>query len=195
MTEPTTTPRRRMASTRAVLAATVELLEEVGYRSTTVEAIARRAGVGKQTIYRWWNGSKADLVLDAFIGIGPQRVPAPDTGNVGDDLRAILHPVFALNAIRGRGTALANRTLMAEAQLDPEFAATYARLHASWWGALRDAVERGVHRGELRDSTDPQVIVDLLLGAAWYRLLLGHAPLDNDAADQLVDTVLNGARR
>ncbi len=60
-------PRRRSdASHAAILAATVELLEEGGYRALTIEGVARRAGVGKQTIYRWWDGSKAALVLEAF---------------------------------------------------------------------------------------------------------------------------------
>lgn len=184
--------RRRPDSHAAILRATVELLEEQGYRSLTIEGVAKRAGVGKQTIYRWWDGSKGALVLEAFTSVGDERVPPSDTGVVRADLLAIMRPVFALNAEPRRGTALANRTLMAEAQLDPDFHAAYVDLHRSWWGPLRDVLERGIARGELRRGTDVQLVIDLLLGASWYRLLLEHAPLDRRSADAVVDAVLAG---
>jgi len=174
------------------LRATVEVLEEVGYRNLTIEGVAARAGVGKQTIYRWWNGSKGALVLEAFISIGDERVPPPDTGTVRADLLAVMRPVFALHASPREGTSLANRTLMAEAQFDPALHADYVELHRSWWGPLRDILQRGITRGELRADIDVQLVIDLLLGAAWYRLLLEHAPLNRSSADRLVDTVLNG---
>lgn len=188
-------PRRRSAeSHRAILTATVELLEEVGYRRLTVEGVARRAGVGKQTIYRWWGGSKAELVLEAFSAVGDERVTPPDTGSVRSDLLAVLHPVFDLQRDLRTGTALANKTLMAEAQLDATFHARYVALHRHWWGPLRDAVRRGVVRGELRPDTDADLVVDALLGFAWYRLLLEHAPLDDEAAEAVVDLALDGLR-
>jgi AcrR family transcriptional regulator len=186
--------RRNSESHAAILAATVELLEEVGYRNLTIEGVARRAGVGKQTIYRWWAGSKAALVLEAFIGVSDERVPPPDTGSIQDDLLAILQPVFGLNKQFRTGTALANKTMMAEAQLNEGFHAIYVGLHRSWWAPMRTAVKRAIARGELVSSTDPGIVVDLLLGAAWYRLLLEHAPLNHKTAGVLVDTVLNGLR-
>ncbi len=184
--------RRNEQSHRAILDATVVLLEEVGYRKLTIEGVARRAGVGKQTIYRWWNGSKSTLVLEAFTHASDERVEPPDTGNVRDDLLAIVEPVFALHPDLRTGTALANKTLMAEAQLDVDFHPHYADLHRHWWGPLRAAVERGVARGELRSDTDAGLVVDALLGAAWYRLLLEHAPLDKRTAVTLVDMILTG---
>lgn len=186
---------RSAASHAAILAATVELLEEGGYRALTVEGVARRAGVGKQTIYRWWQGSKADLVLEAFASVGDDRVDPPDTGSVREDLVGILRPVFDLQSGLRTGTALANKALMAEAQVDPVFHERYVELHRHWWGPLLAAVQRGIDRGELRSDTDPHQVVDLLLGFAWYRLLLGHAPLDEDAAVSVVDTVLGGVRQ
>lgn len=178
-----------------MLEATVALLEEVGYRHLTIEGVAKRAGVGKQTIYRWWNGSKPALVLEAFTSASDERVQPPDTGDVRRDLLAILEPVFHLQADLRTGTALANKTLMAEAQLDPTFHPRYVDLHRYWWGPMRSAVERGVERGELRAGTDAQLVVDTLLGAAWYRLLLEHAPLDRTAAAALVDMILDGLRQ
>lgn len=186
--------RRSAASHRAILAATVALLEEGGYQALTIEGVARRAGVGKQTIYRWWDGSKAALVLEAFQDVGEERVDPPDTGDVRTDLVTILRAVFALHADRDAGTALANRTLMAEAQHDPDFHDRYRRLHEHWMEPMREAVRRGIDRGELRTDVDPVLVVDLLQGASWYRLLLGHAPLDDRAATAMADTVLGGCR-
>lgn len=192
MTKDPNPERRSERSRRAILDATVELLEGVGYRNLTIEGVAKRAGVGKQTIYRWWRGSKPALVLDAFTRVGEDRVEPPDSGSVRQDLLGIMAPVFALQADLRSGTALANKTLMAEAQLDPEFHPHYVELHRHWWGPLRLAVERGIQRNELAPGTDPDLVVDTLLGAAWYRLLLEHAPLDDQTANALVDIVLSG---
>lgn len=186
--------RRNPRSHQAILAGTVELLEEVGYRNLTIEGVAKRAGVGKQTIYRWWRGSKPALVLEAFTRASDERVEPPDTGDVRRDLLAIIESVFELQADMRSGTALANKTLMAEAQLDRDFHPSYVDLHRHWWGPLRTAVERGVARGELRDGTDPDLVVDALLGTAWYRLLLEHASLDAATAVSLVDMLLDGLR-
>lgn len=178
---------------QAILAATVALLEQVGYGRLTIEAIAARAGVGKQTIYRWWP-NKATLVMEAFIGAGEERVPEPDTGTLTGDLSAILIPVFAQNAAYDRGVAMANKGMMAEAQLDPAFREQYLALHRSWWGPLRNVLRRGQRRGELRDDIDPGALIDVMLGASWYRTLLEHAPLDEAFARLLIRTIVDGNR-
>jgi AcrR family transcriptional regulator len=187
-------PRRRDARVhRAILDATVALLERDGYKRLTIEAIARHAGVGKQTIYRWWP-NKASLVMEAYIAAGEERVPEPDTGSVTGDLEAILVPVFAQNAAYDRGTARANKGMMAEAQLDPAFRATYLALHRAWWGPLRNVLERAKGRGELRADADSDALIDMMLGASWYRVLLEHAPLDAAFARLIVRTVVEGNR-
>lgn len=184
--------RRDPQSHAAILQATVEILEEGGYRNLTIEGVARRAGVGKQTIYRWWQGSKPALVLEAFTQASDEGVDPPDTGSVRADLLAILEPVFQMQVDPHAGTGLANRTLMAEAQLNPDFHARYVELHRHWWGPMLVAVTRGVERGELVADTQPGMVVDLLLGFGWYRLLLEHAPLNSTVAVSVVDAVLNG---
>ena len=194
MPEGQSPPRRRSAKThRAILEATVGLLERDGYHALTIEGIAAEAGVGKQTIYRWWP-NKASLVMEAFITAGEERVPEPDTGSVQSDLEAILIPVFRQNRdVRG-GVAMANKGMMAEAQLDRRFFEEYARLHASWRGPLINVLERGRQRGELRDDADSEALVDIMLGASWYRVLLEHAPLDDEFAHEIIRSILEGNR-
>lgn len=185
--------RRDPVVHQAILDATVELLESGGYQALSVEGIARRAKVGKQTIYRWWGGSLPALVMEAFLEVGDRRVPLLDTGSVRGDLLAILVPVFALSADRDRGTALANRTLMAQAQLDPDFGQRWMAVHQAWHGPMLAALERGRRRGELRPDVQPQAVVDAILGFAWYRLLLGHGSLEAGDAEVVVDLVLLGS--
>lgn len=103
---PVTTPhrptpsatRRNEASRRAILAAAFDLLQEVGYAKLSIEGIAARAGVGKQTIYRWWP-SKGAVIFDAFLMLsegGEGEPPTlPDSGDLEADLTAVLHATVA----------------------------------------------------------------------------------------------------
>lgn len=192
--ESTPRPRRRNPAThQAILDATVRLLERDGYGPLTIEGIAAEAGVGKQTIYRWWR-VKAELVVEAYIAESQTLVPAPDTGNVTDDLVAILVSVFALIADYRSGVSLANKGLMAEAQLDPAFRETYLSLHRAWWEPHVTVLERAQARGEIRTDIAPQDLVDIMLGATWYRVLLEHAPLDEAFARLIVRSVVESNR-
>ncbi|MGY2896830.1 TetR/AcrR family transcriptional regulator [Deinococcus sp. UYEF24] len=191
--------RRDAQAHQEILNATTVLLEELGYKKLSIEAIAARAGVGKQTIYRWWKG-KADLVIEAFTratagraaDVGPDT--GPDTGNLERDLRLLLESVFRQNEVYDRGAALATKSMMAEAQLDREFLGTFRALVQSWHVLFVEALERGKARGELSPNADSAALVDLMMGATWYRVLLEHAPLDNAYAGTIIRTVLDGNR-
>ena len=91
-------PRTRSdTSRRAILAAAFELVGEVGYAKLRIEGIAARAGVGKQTIYRWWP-SKGAVLFDAFLALAEdaEGVPAlPDTGDLAADLKLVLRATVA----------------------------------------------------------------------------------------------------
>ncbi len=173
----------------AVLAAAAELVEEQGYGTLTMEGIAARAGVAKSTIYRWWK-TRAALVLDAYGPALARRMPEPDTGDTAADLvafvrelyRVVEHP-FRVNALRG---------LMAEAQLDPAFAEPFRDWVQSRRAVVTDLLGRGVERGELAADLDLDHAVDLVFGPFWYRLLVGHAPVDPAQADAHVRRVLAG---
>src|SRR3954447_24346937 len=87
-----TKPRGRQRSTESeqdILTATLQLLREKPLREITIEAIARKAGVGKMTIYKWWP-NKAYVALDAFRKTINKMIVAPDTGDTERDLAELL---------------------------------------------------------------------------------------------------------
>ncbi|MER7753905.1 TetR/AcrR family transcriptional regulator [Kitasatospora sp. NPDC097643] len=173
----------------AVLAATIELVEELGYQAVTIERVAARADVAKSTIYRWWK-SKATLVMDAYRTAVEQRMPEPDTGSLTGDLTAFATALYGVTAHPVRVRTL--RGLMAEAQLDPAFAAPFQEWVNSRRAVVLAMLTRGVHRGELPAATDLDATTDQLFGLFWYRLLVGHQPLDPAQAPAHVRQLLHG---
>lgn len=175
--------RRSDQAHQAILQATREVLEEVGYRNMTIEAIATRAGVGKKTIYRWWP-SKAAVALEALVTSHDAYVPFPDTGSLEGDLLAYFEQAFPI--LRGKsGTVLSG--LAAEAQLDPTFAHEFQQTFLVPRKAeLIELLRRDQQRGELSPDTNLDVLADLIYGAKWYRLLLYPAPLDDTFAREIV---------
>ena len=183
--------RRSESSHRAIVAATQELLVEVGYRELTIEGVAARAGVGKQTIYRWWP-SRAALALEAYL-VGSDAVlqPSPDSGEVRQEVRELLGWLVALLAEPIGGRVLAG--LIADLQHDPELAERFHRdVVPARRRAMLEALERGRERGELRPEADLELAVDELHGAVFYRLLLSGEQLDAAFTAQLADQVLDG---
>lgn len=181
--------RPRCAESHArILAATTALLERTSFGELTVEAIASRARVGKQTIYRWWGG-KPSLVMEASLAAMQRRVLPVDTGDVALDL-----VTFLKRSGRNLRQTSAGRTLavlIGEAQRDPAFAEAFrARFMATRREALRALLERAVDRGALRGDVDLELVIDLLFGTFWYRLLSGRAALDNRFVEQLAALVL-----
>lgn len=182
--------RRSERSHRAIIEATQELLVRHGYQGLTIEGVAARAGVGKQTIYRWWP-SRAALVLEAYLA-GSDAVPPPPQGaTVDDDIRALLDWLVAVLAQPIGGRVVAG--LVADLKHDPDLAERFhldvvpARRHA-----MREALERGCARGEIRADADLDLAIDALHGAVFYRLLLSGKPLDATFTAKLADQVLDG---
>lgn len=169
--------RRNDAARRAILDATAALLRDEGYGALSVGAIAKAAGVGRQTIYRWWP-SKADVVLETMTDrIAGLIEEEPPPGPLEDRLRAFIRTTYA--TAREPQTAAILRALAAEAQRDTDFA---ERL-AAFLGR-----RRAVLAAIVADDVPPArraLVVDLVFGLLWYRTLVGHAPLDDATADEL----------
>jgi AcrR family transcriptional regulator len=169
----------------AILDAAIKELEEHGYAAMTIEGIAARAGAGKQTIYRWWS-SKADVVLDAMLDLAAARIKIPNKGNLEADLRSFLTDTF-----RQRGQRPVLVGLMAHAQLNPAFAEAFReRFLFGRRAALRTVLSAARDRGEIGTDTDLELLIDVIFGVLWYRLLVDHAPLDGKAARDLTDLIV-----
>lgn len=181
-------PRSDQARQAILSAALAELLER-GYGALTVDGIAARAGVGKQTIYRWW-ASKADVVLEAAGAEAAGRIKVPDTGALETDLRAFLTMTFRL---RDQQPVVVG--MMAQSLLDPEFAVKFREQFIfGRRAALRALFERAHDRGELPSGVRVELMLDVVFGVLWYRMLVGHAPLTQHTARQLTDTVMRVVR-
>lgn len=171
----------------AVLDAAVGLVEEDGYGRLTMEAIARRAGVSKQTLYRWWP-TKAEIVLEGLNRAAAAVATAPDSGSLDEDVRVLLRRTVAA-ATRRNAKVLG--ALMAAAQLDPVFAESFRR---DFLGrrreVLREVLQRGRDRGEIAATVDLDFLAELAFGALWYRILARDGGLDRRFAGQLADAVL-----
>jgi AcrR family transcriptional regulator len=182
--------RRSERSHRAILDATQELLVERGYRELTIEGVAGRARVGKQTIYRWWP-SRAALVLDAYLAGSDAIPPPPARTSAREDVGALLDWLVAVLAQPIGGRVLAG--LVADLPHDRELAERFHEdVVPARRGAMLAALERGRARGEIRADADLELAVDALHGAVFYRLLLSGDPLDAEFRRRLAEQVLRG---
>ncbi len=183
---------RSQQSRAAVLRATSELMREVGLRAMTTEDIAARSGASKATIYKWWPNKYA-VAVEAFLSEMAVESADPDTGSAREDFRLALRGLIHFyTGESGRAYA----QLVGEAQFDPKIG---AELRDHLVGSRRELVraiwDRGVARGELRADVDPEVAIDLIFGPAMYRLVAGHAPLDDGAAEAVIDAAIRGLAR
>ena len=183
--------RRSQRSHKAIIRATQELLVERGYRKLTIEAVAARAGVGKQTIYRWWP-SRAALVLEAYLTSSDAvSLPPPDSGSTREDVRALIGWLTAVLAEPTGGRVVAG--LVGDLQHDHDLAEGFRRdVVPARRQAMLAALERAREGGEIRADADLELAVDTLHGAVFYRLLLSGEPLDAEFAERLADQVLDG---
>ena len=182
---------RRPAARPAKIEATHELLAERGFQAATMDAIAARAGVGKNTIYRRW-ASKEELVADAIHDLATELDVLE-----GDDLYAIL-----LHQIREVTNLFADPLvgrifpgLLGELHRNPEFAAAWGeRVVRPRRQAIDKLLRQAIAQGELRQGTDPDLIADLLVSPPFVRVLFpfGLADAPKLYAEQLLETIWRG---
>ena len=193
--------RRSERSRRAIYAAALALVSETGYPKTTIEGIAARAGVGKQTIYRWWP-SKADVLLEAFLDLGEQAAERsagpgqeaygiPDTGDLAADLKQVLRATVdeLLNpAFEAPARALTAEGFVNE-ELGREFVAKLLEPQLQLYvRRLRSAQDTGA----VRPDVDPRIALELFVSPLAQRWLQHTGPITYDYTDTLVDYALYG---
>jgi AcrR family transcriptional regulator len=177
-------PRSERAR-KAILAAALALAAEEGPAGLHMEAIARRAGVSKETLYRWWH-SKTDVVLDALAERGQQTIPLPDTGTLHGDLRAFLRAtVDSANP----ATVRLLYSLAAAASADEDMACRIRdRFLVTRRTDLGQILRRAVARGEI-NADYAALAIDLIYGSLWYRLIFRVGPLDYTWADEVAAAI------
>ena len=184
-------PSAAAESHAAILDAVYELLQEGSVRDLTMEAVAKRAKVGRPTLYKWWP-SKPALVFAMFherLGVHPEKAL---TGTAEEVIRGKVRGLIReLNGLFGKVMA----DLIAEGQSEPAILHDLYEQHVSVRRATTTAdVERGKAAGEFAANTDPDLLIDAIFSPIFLRLLLRHAPLTQRYGDELVDQVLAGVR-
>jgi AcrR family transcriptional regulator len=180
---------RRPGVEEAVLETTLQLLAARGYGDVSVEALAERAGVSRTSIYRRWP-SKAAVVAAAVSSLYLDQVDVPDTGSLSEDLVALLSESYRLMA-DGSGRVL--ERLVRESGQSPELVEVVRSILYARRRLYATLLNRAIARGELAPEVDQELLLDLLLGPLWFRLLLSGAPITPQAARSVVELVLGGA--
>lgn len=177
---------RSETSRLAVIAATMSLLDGHSVRDLTVDAIAREAGVSKATIYRWWP-TKTRLVIDAFMETMAPRTPMPKPGAGLPDLAS--HVASVVREYQGKfGRIVAE--IIAEGQFDPDTFNYFRETLISKRRIFAQTIVNNAKvRGEIRSDIDTDVLIDMLYGPIYYRLLVGNAPLTAAFANELAQMV------
>jgi AcrR family transcriptional regulator len=178
-------PRDRALDDR-ILEQVIALLGSHGYAGLTLDELAARSGVAKTTILRRWP-SKAAVAAAGVERLALQSVDVPDSGDLRVDLLALLHG--AVEAfVRGRGQFVAR--LIREAGHHPEITdLLYTVIHTRRQ-AYRRVLALAIARGELAPSVDQDLLIDLLIGPIWTRMLITRDPITREYVDSIVEAVL-----
>ncbi len=183
---------RSIQSQQAILDATLTLLAQEGFKAMTIEGIAASAGVGKKTIYRWWN-SKEELVIDAIKSFQLAKNPIIDTGSLRDDLIVMYRNAFQVWSwpfardlvIKLLGEVTGQTTI---------YQAFYDQIAAPRFEQFAHVIQRAQERGEVRPDLDANEIMGFIAGPIWYYLFINTSstPFTPDMPERIVDTVLIG---
>ena len=178
-------PRSEKAG-KAVIRSTLTLLQRVGFNELSIESVAAHAGVGKATVYRWLP-NKAELVIAAFVSAVEKELRFPSTGPVLESIHKQMRR-WAVIFRSPLGQVVA--TVIGAGQSDPEILQAFR----SHWVEprrveARKLLQQSIKKGEIRADLDPDTVLDMLYGPLYLRLLLKHAPLDENFVDTVFKVV------
>src|SRR5882762_5876589 len=184
-------PRQTAESHAAIMDVVYALLQEKSVRDLTMEEVAKRAKVGKPTLYKWWP-TKATLVLAMLCERMAPHLEKPVGLTAEESLRLRVRRL--IDAFNGPfGPIVAG--LIAEGQSEP---AVQQAFFDRWVSPRRTAtiadLQRGKNAGELRSDTEPDLLNDAIFGAIYYRFLLGSGPFTRRFGEELVEQVIRGHR-
>ncbi|SDI92694.1 transcriptional regulator, TetR family [Frankineae bacterium MT45] len=182
--------RRNEAAREAILEAAADLLATSDSTTISVASLAAAAGVGRQTIYRWWP-SKGAVLLEAMTLRARAAVPRSDAGSLAANLSTFVLATF--REARRDPTRRLLRSVMAESLRDEPAARSLAEFTAGRRAALRAVFDAARDRGETSADLDVELLIDQVFGLLWYRTLIEHAPLTDRAARALATGIARQA--
>jgi AcrR family transcriptional regulator len=169
-----------------ILEAALAMLADVGYAQLRLDALAARAGVAKSTILRRWP-SKAAVAAAAVQRLALQTVEVPGSSNLREDLQALLSNAVAAFV---SGTGRFVPALIRESGHHAEIADLLATVIETRRAAYRRVLNRAIARHDLHPDIDQEVMIDLLVGPLWTRLLITRQPISQALVEEIVDAVL-----
>lgn len=179
---------RSEAARQAILNAAYELLQEVDLPNITSSQLAKRAGVSKATLYRWWP-SKEAVVLDGYFHALEHRIVTPNTGDPLADLTAHVREAYTMMA-GDEGRIFAS--LVASGTFHPKIReALNQELNSPRCHDTEDLLARAQTAGLLAPDADLELCAELLWGPAFYRLMTA-TPFEPDLADRVLGLLLSG---
>lgn len=178
--DPTLDPALRQAAQ--------EVLAEHGWRGTTIERIAQRAGVARTTVYRR-HGSVHGVML-LLMGDIYAQVPVPDSGSLRSDLVTLMRDVAAVWRDPAHVQYLS--ALVAAQHENADLARAYHQQFEHRRTATSAIITRAIKRGEMPPDADGDLLLDLLAGIIAQRVLLRRLPLRDDFPETIVDQLLAG---
>lgn len=188
----TVRPGGRTAQVRAaVLRAAGDALAERGFAHLDLTDVARRAGVGKTTVYRRWS-TTTGLVADLLTQMAEESLPRTETGTLLGDLRANARLVRRTLSDERQGALF--QAVIAAATCDPNAAAALHRFYAVRVAEWAPCVQQAVEREELPTGTDPHEVIRAVSAPLYYALLTTGGPLDDAAADRAAEAAAAAAR-
>jgi len=174
-----------------VLRAAGDVLAERGFAYLDLGDLARRAEVGKTTVYRRW-GSVTAVVTDLLLEMAVESVPRADTGSLDGDLRANARLVLRTLTDPRQGPLF--KAVLAAATCDEVTAGALARFYAAriaeWASCVTDAMDRG----EVPADTDAAEVIRAVSAPLYYRLLTGAGELDERVADRAAEAAVAAAK-
>ncbi|WP_447037063.1 TetR/AcrR family transcriptional regulator [Streptomyces sp. DSM 118878] len=196
--------RRSERSRRAIYDAALALVHETGYAKLTIEAIAARAGVGKQTIYRWWP-SKGAVLLDAFLDLADQagaeasakaghevvQTEITDSGDLEADLKHVMRAT--VDEFNDPKYDAPYRALAAEGLLNPEVGAEFVeKLLEPQLQLFVRRIRKAQEAGHVLPDVDPRIALELWTSPLAQRWMMRSGPLTHAYVDKLVEYALYG---
>src|SRR5258708_9198326 len=171
-----------------ILKAAYTLLRAKGVQAVGALEIAKAAGVSSATIYRWWN-SKEEILFDACFEHMKPVLAISSNGSALARLRRYV--LRATDFLTSEDAAIMTR-LVTGIHHDKKLRRMFLERYVGPRRKIqRGIIEEAIASGELKQTTDPELLIDALNGPLFFRWLQGHAPLDRGFADRIFDKVIH----